>query len=115
MTEQIQNNNSVKKLFNHLKKSESGLSLEQRIENFSIGGILNIIFTIILTVVSSLIIYNLPEIIGGRSLSVQEAKEVAQASFFIYAIQYFVLIFIWVRLFRNLSNDPQKELSDRLK
>ena len=114
MTEPIQNNNSVKKLFNHLKKSESGLSLEQRIENFSIGGILNIIFTIILTVISSLIIYNLPEIIG-RSLSVQEAKEVAQASFFIYAIQYFVLIFIWVRLFRNLSNDPQKELSDRLK
>jgi hypothetical protein len=81
------------------------LSTDERINNFSEGGVKAIFISIILIILSAILISNSAEIIDtGRSISRKEANQILFFSVFIYAVCYGSIIFIWVKLFKNLSN-----------
>lgn len=81
------------------------LSTDERINNFSEGGVKAIFISIIIIIFSVVLISNSAEILDtGRSISKKEAKQIVYFSLFIYGVCTVSIITIWVKLFKNLSN-----------
>ncbi|MDA9333740.1 hypothetical protein N9Q52_01655 [Polaribacter sp.] len=81
------------------------LSTDERINNFSEGGVKAIFISIILIILSAILIYNSAEILNvGSRISRTEAKQMLFFSVITSAVCHGSIIVIWVKLFKNLSN-----------
>tara|TARA_B110000503_G_scaffold41679_1_gene68505 strand:- start:213 stop:521 length:309 start_codon:yes stop_codon:yes gene_type:complete len=92
-------------LFKHFFVNKEKLSTKEKINNFSEGGVMAIIISISLIIISSILISNAVEILDlGNRISEEDANLLFFFTAFTYIISYGLIVFIWVRLFKNLSD-----------
>tara|TARA_B100000767_G_scaffold251572_1_gene254713 strand:- start:394 stop:1005 length:612 start_codon:yes stop_codon:yes gene_type:complete len=104
-------------LFKHFFKNKEQLSTDERINNFSEGGVMAIIISVSLIILSTLLILNAADIIDvGRTISEKEASNILAITTFTYIICYGLIVFIWIMLFMNLSDKDtfKNELNDKI-
>jgi prolipoprotein diacylglyceryltransferase len=91
---------------NETSPNKKQLSTDERLNNFSEGGIKAIILSIVLIILSTVLISNAAEILdmGTDRFSSKEVSQIKDFTIATYGICYGLILFIWIRLFRNLSN-----------
>jgi prolipoprotein diacylglyceryltransferase len=96
----------IKEKRTKLRQTKKQLSTDERLNNFSEGGIKAIILSIVLIILSTVLISNAAEILdmGTDRFSSKEVSQIKDFTIATYGICYGLILFIWIRLFRNLSN-----------
>tara|TARA_B110000908_G_C9794155_1_gene245729 strand:+ start:98 stop:415 length:318 start_codon:yes stop_codon:yes gene_type:complete len=90
---------------NEISPKEKQLLTDERLNNFSEGGIKAIILSTVLIILSTVLIFNAAEILDvGNRITEKEASQIITFTIATNGICYSLILFIWIRLFRNLSN-----------